>query len=141
VHYAEVALFVPVHHRPTGPLFWRTCHFDNDIIGPGGGREDPNGGESTALPGVRFGQFSFAVVQMDRHLGILHVRGQAEPIIVSFKQSMRNRLLLPEAKIASPLVIANDVPLFDVRIHQLDRALYCVVKRCLRGRYDRAKTE
>ena len=42
---------------------------------------------------------------------------------------------------ATPLVIANDVPLFDVRIHQLDRALDCVVKRCLRGCDDRAKTQ
>jgi hypothetical protein len=100
-----------------------------------------NSSESSALPGVCFGEFSFAVVQMDGHSGILHVRGHAKPIIVPFKKSMRDRFLLSEAEIATPLVIANDVPLFDVRIHQLNRALDCVVKRRIRGRDDRAKTQ
>src|SRR5271155_4447092 len=65
--------FVPVHHGPRSSFLGRTGDFHDDIIGAGGRREYSSGRESTPLPGVVFGQFSFAVIQMDRHLGILYV--------------------------------------------------------------------
>jgi hypothetical protein len=110
-------LLVTIDHRPAGSLFRRTGHFDNYIIGPRGGRENPNGGESAALPGISFRKFPFTVVQVNRNPGIFHVRRQAKPIVISFEQSMRDGFLLSKAEVATPLVIANDVALFDIRIH------------------------
>ncbi len=120
--YAAKGLsFVPVNHGPGGPFFRRRGHFDNDIVSAGGGSQNSSGRESALLPGVIFGQFSSAIIDMDSDSGVLHVCPHAKPVIVPLKECMFDGLLLSQAEITAPLVIADDKPLFDIRIHRLKR--------------------
>ena len=140
VHYAtSEPSFVSVNHCPGGPFFRRTGDFNNDIIGAGGWSQNSSARESASLPGVIFGQFSSAVIQMDRNPGVLYVCPHAKPVIVSLKKGVRYRLLFSQTEITAPLVIADDIPLLDVRIHRLKRARDCIVKRRIRRCEDRAK--
>jgi hypothetical protein len=111
--------FVPVNHCPGGPLFRRGSHFDNDVISAGGRSQNSSGREAALLPGVIFGEFSFAIIDMDGDSGVLGIRPHAKPVIVSLEECVLYSLLFPQAKIAAPLIVANNKPLFDVRIHRL----------------------
>ena len=85
--------FVPVNHCPVRPFFRRTCDFNNDIIGAGGRRQNTSARESAPLPGIIFGEFSSAVIQVDRDPRVLHIGCHAKPVIVPPKEGVRNRLL------------------------------------------------
>jgi hypothetical protein len=54
---------------------------------------------------------------------------------------VRDGLLFSRAEVSSPLVIADDIPLLDVLIHRLNRTRDGIVKCCLRGCEERAKTQ
>ena len=71
--------------------------------------------KSSMLPRIILHQSSAVVVDVDRDLGRVDVGPCAEPIVIPFKQSMRDGLLLFYAEVATPLVVPNEIALFHVR--------------------------
>jgi hypothetical protein len=133
--------FIPVNHCPGGPFFRRGSHFDNDVVGAGGGSQNSSGRESAPLPRIIFGEFSFTIIDMDSDSGVLHIGPHAKPVIVSLKEGVFDGLLLSQAEITAPLIIADNKPLFDVRIHRLERTPDGVVQSRIRRRQERAKAQ
>jgi hypothetical protein len=78
---------------------------------------------------------------MDRKPGVIYVCPHAKPIIVSFKKSVRYRLLLSQTEITAPLVVSRDVPLLDVGIDRLKRPSDGIVDRRFGRTNERAKTQ
>ena len=76
-------------------------------------------GRSSMLPRIILHQSSAAVVDVDRDLGRVIVGASAKPIVIPFKQSMRDGLLLFYPEVAAPLVIPDEIALFHVRADSL----------------------
>src|SRR6267378_6064055 len=99
--------FVPVHHRPMGAFEWRGNDLHDDVISTSGGSNNPRGCKMAFLPGVILNQFASRIVNVDRDAGIFHIGSHAKPIIISLEQSVSDCLLLFDAQISAPLVLAN----------------------------------
>ena len=85
---------------------------------------------SAVLPRIILHQSSAVVVDVDRDLGRVVIGASAEPIVIPFKQSMRDGLLLFYSEIAAPLVISDEIALFYVWADSFHSPSDGVIHRC-----------
>src|ERR1700730_3677785 len=86
------------------------------------------------LPAIGgLGHFAFRIINVDGDLRRLHFASEPEPVLVSLKQLLAHRFLLPYPQIATPVILANLEAFLDVGLRRLEGERLRIVHRSASG--------
>src|SRR6478736_6010028 len=104
-----------IRQRPMRARCWRFLHANDDKVTACSFRNDVRSRKVAFRPTVwLFRELSVRIINMNRHLCMIHFCSQPEPIFIPFKQLLPHRFLFTRSEVACPVILAHLKPFFYI---------------------------